>query len=93
MLTAAKALIQGQTFNIGDDPDQIVEEFRTRFYDTRLFFDPFAKGKFAQYLFRVHGEPLDTIGDDEAHRRIEEAQLFIEAAHGCYQRMGPSSEA
>ena len=28
-----------------------MREFRARFYDTQKFFDPFAGGKFAQYLF------------------------------------------
>ena len=32
----------------------IVGEFRKRFYDTEKFFDPFAGGKFAQYLFVAH---------------------------------------
>ena len=32
-------------------PSKIVGEFRSRFYDTQKFFDPFAGGKFAHYLF------------------------------------------
>ena len=87
MLTAAKALIQGQTFNIGDDPDQIINEFRTRFFDTRLFFDPYAKGKFANYLFAPHEDAEAELNADQTHQRIGEAQLFIEAAHSCYQRL------
>src|SRR5438876_45062 len=47
MVTAAKALVQVENSNIGNDADQIVAEFRTRYYDTQLFFDPFAGGKFA----------------------------------------------
>ena len=35
-------------------PDTIVREFRERFYDTELFFDRFAKGKFARPLFARH---------------------------------------
>jgi sulfite reductase (ferredoxin) len=87
MLTAAKALIQGQTFNIGDESDQIISEFRTRFFDTRLFFDPYAKGKFANYLFAAHEDAEAELNADQAHQRIGEAQLFIEAAHSCYQRL------
>ena len=29
-------------------------EFRTRFYDTQRFFDPYAGGKFAHYFFAAH---------------------------------------
>src|SRR5262249_56135046 len=50
MVTAAKPLIQLENSNIGNYPDQIVNEFRTRYYDTQLFFDPFAGGNFATYL-------------------------------------------
>src|ERR1700722_16386454 len=51
MLGAAKALVKIESSNIADDPALIVKEFRARFYDTQKFFDPFAGGKFAQYLF------------------------------------------
>ncbi len=88
MLQAAKALIQTRNIDIADEPDQIVEEFKTYFYDTELFFDPYAGGKFAHYLLCIHGE-TSLEGDVAAvHRRIEEAQLFIEAAHACYNRLG-----
>jgi sulfite reductase (ferredoxin) len=93
MLTAAKALVQVENQNIGNDPDQIVSEFRQRYYDTKLFFDPFAGGKFAGYLFSAHeksaheksGQPYT----EEASRYlIDEAQLFIDAAHSCNNRLG-----
>jgi sulfite reductase (ferredoxin) len=90
MLQAAKALIQTENIDIADDPDRILDEFRSRFYDTERFFDPFARGKFAQYLFDAHEHPPGSnggTGAEDAHRRIEEAQLFIEAAHSCYNRM------
>ena len=86
-LNAAKALVQVQLTDIGDDADQIVQEFRTRFYDSELFFDPFAGGKFANYLFHAHQAPHGDVSPDAARRRIEEAQLFIEAAHACYNRL------
>ena len=41
-----------------DDPNKIVEEFRRTFYDTKLFFDPYAGGKFANYLFDHARMPL-----------------------------------
>ncbi len=87
MLLAAQALIREQNLNITDEPNHIVTEFRTRFFDTRLFHDPFAGGKFANYFFRIHDEGVAGLSPDQAHQRVEEAQLFIEAAHSCYARM------
>jgi sulfite reductase (ferredoxin) len=87
MLHAAKALVKTQFLDIPEDPDVIVEEFRKRFYDTKLFFDPFAGGKFAHYLFHMHEEEVEDYTLDLVHRRIEEAQLFIEAAYSCEAKM------
>jgi sulfite reductase (ferredoxin) len=88
MLEAAKALIQVYNIDVINDADQIVEEFRRRFYDTELFHDPYAGPKFANYLFHAaNGGRADT-SPAAVHRRIEEAQLFIEAAYSCYSRLG-----
>ena len=88
MLEAAKALIQVYNIDVINDADQIVEEFRRRFYDTELFHDPYAGAKFANYLFHAaNGGRADT-SPSAVHRRIEEAQLFIEAAYSCYNRLG-----
>ncbi len=57
------------------------------FYDTALFFDPYAGAKFANYLLRIHGDTEPDTGTAAVHRRIEEAQLFIEAAYACYNRL------
>jgi len=87
MLSGAQALIKVQNIDIVDDPDIIVQEFRERFYETELFFDPYAKGKFARYLFKAYehrGKPKNL---DIALRLIEEAGLFIEAAHACNTRL------
>jgi sulfite reductase (ferredoxin) len=89
MLQAAKALIQHYNIDVSEDPEAIIQDFRTRFYDTELFFDPFAGAKFAHYLFRIHEEGQADTRASVVRQRIEEAQLFIEAAHGCYNRMGP----
>jgi sulfite reductase (ferredoxin) len=86
MLKAAKALVQIQYDDVSGDPDEILEEFTERFYDTQVFFDPYAGGKFAEYFFNAHknaGKPTDAVG---AKHTIEEAQLFIEAVHTCYNK-------
>jgi len=88
MLHAARGLVKLEDPNISQDADQIVGEFRTRFYDTQKFFDPFAGGKFAQYLFAAQQRDQQPHTADSARYLIDEAHLFVEAAHSCYQRLG-----
>ena len=88
MLRAANGLVKLERPDASGDPDQIVSEFRTRFYDTQKFFDPFAGGKFAQYLFAAQHKSDQPHTPDSARYLIDEAHLFVEAAHSCYQRMG-----
>ncbi len=87
MVQAAKALVKIESANIADDPAQIVREFRARFYDTQKFFDPFAGGKFAHYLFSAQEKSREAYTQDSARYLIDEAQLFIDAAHSCYNRI------
>ena len=87
MLQAAKGLIKTEFIDISADPNQIVTEFRSRFFDTQLFFDKYAGGKFAQYLFRRHARGERTADRDTARQLIEEPQLFLEATHACQARL------
>lgn len=87
MLSAAQALVKIQNIDVSDDEDAIMQDFRTYFYDTELFFDPFAKGKFASYLFNAFEQRHQPADLDRARQLIEEARLFIEAAHECNTRM------
>ena len=93
MLQTARALVRTQFYDISSDAAKIVNEFRTRFYDTKLFFDPYAHGKFGQYLFRAHERAGIPLTPDSAHQRIEEAQLFIEAAYSCRARLSTKTSA
>jgi sulfite reductase (ferredoxin) len=89
MLQAARALTRQQNPNLGEDPSEIVSEFKTRLVDTKVFWDPFAGAKFAQYLFRAHADPASKGQNQEsAHQLIEEAQLFVDAAHQAHTRIG-----
>lgn len=88
MLKAAKALVLIQYDDVSNDPEEIVEEFQERYYDTEIIFDPFAGGKFANYLFAAHKNAGTPFTLESAHHTIEEAHLFIEAVHSCYNRMG-----
>lgn len=89
MLQAARALARQQNENLGEDPAEIVAEFKAHMVDTKVFWDPFAGAKFAQYLFRAHEDGFDGQPTKEsAHQLIEEAQLFVDAAHEAYSRIG-----
>jgi sulfite reductase (ferredoxin) len=90
MLIAARALVKEKNFNVSTDADEIVPEFRKHYVDTDLF-DPVAAAKFSLYLFRAHEATKDAnraaATPASVHQLIEEATLFIDAAHQCYIRM------
>lgn len=87
MLEAAKGLIRTQFMDVVDDPDTIVAEFKRRFYDTKLFHDKYAGGKFAQYLLGRHADKAREFSAEKAHHLLEETQLFIEAAYACHAKL------
>ncbi len=94
MVTAAKALVRHLDVQVKDDADDVVTNFKTHLHDTQLFHDPFAKGKFATYLLKMHADKSYQNANDEiAHRTLDESQLFIEAAHSCYQRLTEAAAA
>lgn len=87
MLQAAKGLIKHYTIDVPALNDEIIADFKKRFYDTQIFFDPFAGGKFAQYFFMAQKKVGTPQTLESAHQFVEEATLFIEAAHSCYIRL------
>ncbi|MBI4444839.1 MAG: nitrite/sulfite reductase [Acidobacteria bacterium] len=87
MLQAARAVVRMQYYDVPGEAETIVREFKARFYETQLFFDPFAGGKFGQFLFRAHERAAVSFTQESAHQRIEEAQLFVEAAYSCEARV------
>jgi sulfite reductase (ferredoxin) len=90
MLHGAKALVKINNPSVSEDADQIVSEFRKHYFDTQKFFDPFAGGKFAQYLFDAQRTSRTPYTSDASRYLIDEAQLFLDAAHSCYSRLGRS---
>jgi sulfite reductase (ferredoxin) len=86
-LKAARALVQVQYDDVANEPDEIVAEFKRRYFDTQLFFDPFVGSKFANYLFAAHAGRGETFTADTAHHRIAEAQLFVEAVYNCHNKL------
>ncbi|MDH5306259.1 MAG: nitrite/sulfite reductase, partial [Myxococcales bacterium] len=93
MLSAARALVRTEYIDVTEDPDDIVREFKKRFFDTERFFDRFARGTFGRYLLDRHAQPSQAASRDVAAQRIEEAQLFIEAAHACEARLAAQASA
>jgi sulfite reductase (ferredoxin) len=93
MTQAALSLIKTQFLDVADNPDNVVSEFRRRFYDTGLLGDRYAGNKFAEYLFRRHDAPPQTHTRDQAYRIVEEAQLFIEATYACHDSLAERGAA
>ena len=87
MMHGAQALLGHKMGVAPQDAQQVLDAFRNHFYETRLFFDTYAQGKFAHYYFDAHERNGNAHDEEEARQQIEEAQLFLEAAHGCYGRM------
>ena len=88
MVRAAQGLVKDYNPAISENDDQIIAEFTQRFYDTQLFWDKYAGGKFAEYLFKAkefiaNGQSADA---DRAVQLLQEAQLFIDAAHDCHNK-------
>jgi len=87
MIRGATALLRKEFQDVPSDPDEIVSKFKEHFYDTKIFFDRFAKGKFGKYLLHRNENPPTDLNNDLVHRKIEESQLFLEAAHACYAKL------
>lgn len=86
MLTAAKTLVQLQWVDVPDDANVIVEEFRKRFVETQIFWDKYHADQFSKYLFARHEGPDKRFNADTAHKLVEEANLFIDAAHKAHAK-------
>ncbi|MFP6627250.1 MAG: nitrite/sulfite reductase [Deltaproteobacteria bacterium] len=87
MLEAARGLVRLREVEVSEDPDDIATKFRANLIDTELFRDQYAGAKFAQYFFHRHEDKDRAYSHELAHRLVEEAQLFIEAAHACHARV------
>jgi sulfite reductase (ferredoxin) len=93
MLTAARTLVGLQWLDVPNDPRIIIEEFRKRFVETKLFWDTYHADQFSNYLFRRHEGADARFTADTAHKLVEEANLFIDAAHKCHAKYQKSLKA
>ena len=88
MVTAAKALVRHLGAQVRDEADDVVPAFRRELHETGIFHDKYAKGKFANYLLNTHDTKAYQNADEQTvHRLLDEARLFFEASHECYQRL------
>jgi sulfite reductase (ferredoxin) len=87
MSHAALALLKHKGVGFPEDPESVMERFRKHLVDTQLFHDDFVGNKFAQYFYEAHDTRSQHRDEEQAHRLIEEAQVFLEACHACYARM------
>ena len=81
MIRAADGLLTTVGLQYIDDATT-VSEFRTHFFDPGNFF-----AGFGAHLFKATEEDSSTFDHELAHRRVEEATLFVEESHNVYNRM------
>lgn len=87
MLKAAETLVRVENRDVSSDPNVIAEEFRIRFMDTQRFYDRFHRDQFGNYFLNRHANGPVPANNEAVHQLIEEAQLFIDAAHACNMKM------
>jgi len=94
MLDAAKTLVKIQFRDVPDRPDAIVNEFKTRYVEPKIFWDKYHAAQFANYLIgRFENPPAGPVNQDWAHRLVDEANLFIDAAHSCHAKIQQQAAA
>ncbi len=81
MIRAADGLLTTVGLQYIDDA-KTVEEFRKHFFDPGNFFVGYGA-----HLFKATEEDASTFDQELAHRRVEEATLFVEESHNVYNRM------
>jgi sulfite reductase (ferredoxin) len=87
MILAAQGLIKAGDPDVKGDPATVFPRFQRDFIDNGRFFERFIGAQEWGY-FQTQHEAAGAVRDrDEARRKVEEAQLFIEAAHACYTRL------
>ena len=87
MVSAAHGLLKARNPDASPAADVVFAEFKQQFIETQLFFDRYVGASEWQYFQSAFAANGDVRDRDEARRRVEEAQLFVEAAHACYARL------
>jgi sulfite reductase (ferredoxin) len=87
MVGAAHGLLLVDDPDTPHDPGVVFDRFQASFIETGRFFERYVGASEWAYLQAAHQANGRARDRDEARRRVEEAQLFIEAAHACYSRI------
>ena len=87
MVLAAHGLLKTRDSDAKGDPETVFDEFKRQFVDSGLFFERYIGNSEWPYFQAAHETDGRVRDRDEARRRVEEAQLFIEASHACYARL------
>ncbi len=87
IVRAARALVREEYYDVPENPNTVVKEFRSRYFERELF-----SPQFANYFFTAHQDGVDGLDAKSAHRRVEEAQLFIEGSYTCYDKLTAIAE-
>lgn len=82
IVRAARALVREEYYDVPENPNTVVKEFRSRYFERELF-----SPQFANYFFTAHQDGVNGLDAKSAHRRVEEAQLFIEGSYTCYDKL------
>ena len=81
MIKAADGLLTTAGLQYIDDATT-VKEFRSHFFEPGNFFPGYGA-----HIFKATKEDTSTFDHELAHRRVEEATLFVEESHNVYGRM------
>ena len=81
MIKAADGLLTTAGLQYIDDATT-VDAFRTNFFEPGNFFPGYGA-----HIFKATEEDASTFDHELAHRRVEEATLFVEESHNVYNRM------
>ena len=81
MIKAADGLLTTAGLQYIDDATT-VKEFRAHFFEPGNFFPGYGA-----HIFKATKEDASTFDHELAHRRVEEATLFVEESHNVYGRM------
>ena len=87
MLTAAKGLVQVENPNVGDDADRSCPNSASATTNADVF-RSFCGRQVCGYLFSAHEKAGQAYTEESSRYLIDEAQLFIDAAHSCNSRLG-----
>jgi sulfite reductase (ferredoxin) len=81
MTQAAFWLTRELTPGLSNEPNAVVAAFSEQLIETGKFDAASVGGRFGHFLLRAHGQDLSQMTIRAAHELIEEAQLFVDAAH------------